>query len=80
MALPATVEVGFAVTEKWLVALSAMGADVPVMDGFAASVAVTVSAPAEFRVTLKVPVESKSAELAGNDASPSLLLKPTVPE
>ena len=53
--------------------------DVSVMEGVTVSVAVSVCVPAVFSVTENVPTPLVSVELAGNVATPSLLVKCTVP-
>jgi hypothetical protein len=53
--------------------------DVPAIDAVTVSVAVTVCAPAVFKVTENVPTPFVSIEFAGSTAAPSLLVKWTVP-
>ena len=70
-----------AVTLKWVAAagLTVIVPDVPVIEEVTVSVAVIVWVPAVFSVTENVPAPLVSVELAGNVATPSLLVKCTVP-
>jgi hypothetical protein len=68
-----------AATEKWVVALTRMLPDVPVIDDVTLSVAVIVCVPPVIRVALNVPVPAVSTEFAGRVAAPSLPEKCTVP-
>jgi hypothetical protein len=69
------------VNEKWEAATTTLiEFELPVMEDFAESVAVTVCTPAVLRVTEKVPVPFESAESLGSTACASLLVKCTVPE
>jgi len=80
MAAPAVVEFG-RLTVKCVVtaALTVTVADVPVIEEFTVSIAVTVWPPAVSKVKLNVPVPLVSVELPGSTAAPSLLVKCTVP-
>jgi hypothetical protein len=53
--------------------------EVPVIEAFVVSVAVTVSAPTVFNVTEKVPAPPANVEFPGNTACGSVLVKCTVP-
>ena len=60
--------------------LTEMAPEVPVIEPFAVSVAVTVWLPAEFKVAENVPVPLVSVEFCGSAADKSELVKCTVPE
>ena len=68
------------VTTSWVAVPGVTMPDsVPVMAGVTVSVAVIVSDPDVFSVTLKVPTPSVSLALGGRTAWPSLLVIATLP-
>jgi hypothetical protein len=69
------------VTEKCVAggAVTETAPEVPVMDAFAVSVAVTVCLPAVLKVTENVPTPLASVEFAGRTAVLSALVNFTVP-
>jgi hypothetical protein len=83
IAVPAIAVAG-AVTEKCVAVCAADETvtvpDDPVIEPVTVSVAVIVCGPVVFSVTEKVPTPLVKVEFAGRTASPSLLVKWTVPE
>ena len=78
---PPAVSVLAPVTTRWVAVpgVTVMPDSVPVMAGVTVSVAVIVSDPDVFSVTLKVPTPSVKVAAAGSTAWPSLLVIATLP-
>lgn len=69
------------VSEKWEAGTTTLiEFELPVMEDFAESVAVTVCVPAVLSVTENVPAPFESGESLGSTARESVLVKCTIPE